>query len=54
MNLFLVYNADMRRVRLVLALLILAISITLLIWGFWPAVYVQHVLPVSPTQMSLP
>jgi hypothetical protein len=49
-----VYNTNMRRLRLTLSILLLAVSIALLLWGFWPAVRVQHVLPISPSQMSLP
>jgi hypothetical protein len=44
----------MRRLRILIGVLLFLISCALLIWGFWPAVRVQHVLPVSPTQMSLP
>ncbi len=49
-----VYNTDMRRLSLTLSILLLAVSIALLIWGFWPAVRVQHVLSLAPSQMSLP
>ncbi len=48
------YNPRMRKVRLVIAILILAISLSLLAWGLWPAVHERRILSVSPTEMTLP
>jgi hypothetical protein len=44
----------MKRIRLALAILILTISLTLLIWGFWPAQRETRVQPISPSEMQLP
>jgi hypothetical protein len=44
----------MRKFRTTLGILILLISLTLLVWGSWPARRERHVLPISPTEMSLP
>ena len=44
----------MRKLRLALALLLLAASLTLLLWGIWPAARERHTLPVLPTDMTLP
>ena len=40
--------------RLVLAVIVLAVSLTLLIWGFWPSERETRILPVQPSEMSLP
>ncbi len=40
--------------RLVVAVLVLAVSLTLLIWGFWPSQRETHILPVQPSEMTLP
>ena len=40
--------------RLILFLIILAVSLVLLLWGFWPLVYVQRVLPLPPDSLQLP
>lgn len=48
------YNARMRKVRMVLAVIILAASLALLAWGLWPAARERRVLSVSPTEMTLP
>jgi len=44
----------MRRVRIVLGILILILSITLLIWGFLPARHEVRRQPISPTDLQLP
>ncbi|HSJ86421.1 MAG TPA: hypothetical protein VK909_04360 [Anaerolineales bacterium] len=43
-----------RRVRILLGLLILAISISLLIWGFLPARRETRIQPISPSELQLP
>ncbi len=40
--------------RLMLAALVLAASLTLLIWGFWPGGREIHILPIQPSDMTLP
>ncbi len=50
-----VYNNDMaRKLRLLLAILILTISLALLLWGLWPNLVETRILPVDPGQMQLP
>jgi hypothetical protein len=50
-----VYNRDMaRKIRFVLAILILALSFALLVWGLWPDPEETRILPVDPSQMQLP
>ena len=44
----------MRRVRIVLGLIILIISVGLLIWGFMPARHEVRSQPISPTELQLP
>jgi hypothetical protein len=50
------YNGRMalNRIRLFLALALLLASIALLIWGFWPAARERHILPIVPSEMTLP
>jgi hypothetical protein len=43
-----------RRVRIILGLLILALSISLLIWGFLPARRETRVQPIPPAELQLP
>jgi hypothetical protein len=43
-----------RRVRIILGLLILAISISLLVWGFLPARRETHIQPIPPVDLQLP
>jgi len=43
-----------RKVRLLLAILILAVSLALLVWGLWPALTETRIVPVDPGQMQLP
>lgn len=40
--------------RLAVAVLVLAVSLTLLIWGFWPSERETRILPVNPSEMTLP
>ncbi|MBI2332001.1 MAG: hypothetical protein HYU84_07570 [Chloroflexi bacterium] len=44
----------MKKIRLVFALIILAISIVLLVWGFSPNPRETHIQTISPTEMQLP
>ncbi len=44
----------MKRLRLFLAIIILAVSIALLVWGFWPVQRETRVQPISPSEMTLP
>ncbi|GAB4504017.1 MAG: hypothetical protein Fur0043_10100 [Anaerolineales bacterium] len=49
------YNHDMvRKIRLLLAILILALSCALLVWGIWPEERQTRIQPIQPTQMQLP
>jgi len=43
-----------RRVRIILGLLILAISIALLIWGFAPVRRETRIEPIPPAGLQLP
>jgi hypothetical protein len=43
-----------RRVRIILGLLILAISLSLLLWGFLPARRETRLQPIPPAELQLP
>ena len=43
-----------KRLRIVIGIVLLIISCSLLVWGFWPALQERHVLPINPSQMTLP
>ncbi|MCC6301049.1 MAG: hypothetical protein IT314_17305 [Anaerolineales bacterium] len=43
-----------RRIRIVLGILILAISISLLIWGFAPTRREIRTQPIAPNEFQLP
>jgi hypothetical protein len=43
-----------RRIRIVLGILILAISISLLIWGFAPMRREIRTQPIAPSELQLP
>jgi hypothetical protein len=43
-----------RRIRILLGVILLTISISLLIWGLLPAKYETRVQPISPSEMQLP
>lgn len=43
-----------RKLRILLGLLILALSLTLLIWGFMPLERIRRTQPVSPADLQLP
>jgi hypothetical protein len=44
----------MKKMRLVLAVIILTVSILLLIWGFSPNPRETRIQNISPTEMQLP
>ncbi len=44
----------MRRVRLVLGIVILVISLGILIWSVFPFDHVTRVLPIPPSELQLP
>jgi len=44
----------MRRVRIILGMIILMLSIILLLWGFLPARHEVQSQPISPTDLQLP
>jgi hypothetical protein len=44
----------MKNIRLAIALIILAISIVLLVWGFSPNPRETRIQTISPTEMQLP
>jgi len=43
-----------RRIRIILGVLILALSISLLIWGFAPARREIRTQPIAPSELQLP
>lgn len=43
-----------RRLRIIVGILILALSLTLLIWGFMPLDRITRTQPVSPSDMQVP
>lgn len=43
-----------RKIRLLVALLILTLSCALLLWGIWPEERQTRIQPIQPTQMQLP
>jgi hypothetical protein len=44
----------MKALRLSLAIILLTVSLSLLIWGFWPAQRETRVQPILPSEMTLP
>lgn len=44
----------MRRIRIILGVFILAVSIALLIWAYKPLDRITDVQPISPSDMQLP
>jgi hypothetical protein len=44
----------MRKIRVVLGMIIVIISLALLIWGFWPRRHEVRTQPISPTDLQLP
>lgn len=43
-----------RRLRIIVGILILTLSLTLLIWGFMPLDRITRTQPVSPSDMQVP
>ena len=43
-----------KRVRIFLAIIILAVSLSLLVWGFMPNPHETRVQPIAPAEMQLP
>ncbi len=43
-----------RKLRIYLGIALLILSCILLAWGFWPSVRERHVLPIPPSEMTLP
>ena len=43
-----------RRIRIILAFVILAVSVSLLIWGYTPNPRETRTQPILPTEMQLP
>lgn len=43
-----------RRLRILLGILILTLSLALLIWGFMPLGRITRTQPISPSDMQLP
>jgi hypothetical protein len=43
-----------RRIRIILGIVILAISIALLVWGLFPPRREMRTQPISPTELQLP
>jgi hypothetical protein len=50
------YNTAMisPRLRRILGILILLISLALLCWGIWPLEELSRSVPIAPTEMQLP
>ena len=44
----------MKNIRLILSVIILAVSIILLVWGFSPNPRETRIQTISPTEMQLP
>ncbi len=45
---------SIQKIRLILALVVLAVSLALLIWGFWPFVRESQILIIPPNKLQLP
>ncbi|MFT3893959.1 MAG: hypothetical protein QM730_20210 [Anaerolineales bacterium] len=43
-----------RKTRIILGLLILAVSLSLVIWGFFPSRRESHTFPIQPADLQLP
>jgi hypothetical protein len=44
----------MRRIRIIVGLILLVISLALLIWGLMPSRRETRTQPISPTELQLP
>jgi hypothetical protein len=43
-----------RRLRLLLVILVLAVSLTLLVWGLWPFAHVTRILSFPAGSLAVP
>ena len=43
-----------RRLRILLGIIILMISLSLLVWGYAPSLYETRVQPILPSELQLP
>jgi len=43
-----------RKIRVILALIVLAASLVLLVWGFWPLLRESQILHIPPNELQLP
>lgn len=43
-----------RRIRIIIGIMILAVSIAVLMWGFAPTWHEIRTQPISPTELQLP
>lgn len=52
----LMYNGGMMspRLRRILALLLLVISLLILLWGIWPLAQASRAMPIPPGEIRLP
>jgi hypothetical protein len=46
--------SNWKKLRLILALIILVASVLLLIWGLMPLLYESRVVPIPPGDLQLP
>lgn len=44
----------MRKLRIILGIVLLVLSVAVLAWGFWPNAHVRRTLTVPPSEMTLP
>ncbi|MCB0100415.1 MAG: hypothetical protein H6635_09800 [Anaerolineales bacterium] len=44
----------MKKLRMILAVIVLAVSLALLIWGYAPNPHEMRIQTISPTEMQLP
>ena len=47
-------NLARRRVRIILGIAVLILSIALLLWGLWPPKREIRTQPISPAELQLP
>lgn len=40
--------------RFILAVAVIVLSVSLLVWGFWPTERVTRTQPITPAEMTLP
>ncbi len=44
----------MRKLRILVGLILFVLSCALLVWGFLPAARERHILPLPPSELTLP